>query len=226
MPGFVEAHSHFMLNAILLNEIVIPIDYTICKSIKDIQKIIQKTVPKRKKGEWIILQGYDQNKLKEQRHPHFSELDAVSPENPVWCVRADLHTGVCNSMAMKIAGWTKESAKNFQPGELDLDENGELTGLVKEEGFGYLNSMITYDDEKLLEAYKLCDKMFLSKGITSVHDAGAYGGQFVKVLQTACMNRDVHIRVYEMIYRMLGKQSIKDFIYEDCIQESEMHITN
>ena len=65
--------------------------------------------------------------------------------------------------------------------------------------------MITYDDEKLLEAYKLCDKMFLSKGITSVHDAGAYGGQFVKVLQTACMNRDVHIRVYEMIYRMLGK---------------------
>ena len=50
MPGFVEAHSHFMLNAILLNEIVIPIDYTICKSIKDIQKIIQKTVPKRKKG--------------------------------------------------------------------------------------------------------------------------------------------------------------------------------
>lgn len=214
IPGFVEAHSHFMLNAILLNEIVIPIDYTICKSIKDIQKIIQKTVPKRKKGEWIILQGYDQNKLKEQRHPHFSELDAVSPENPVWCVRADLHTGVCNSMAMKIAGWTKESAKNFQPGELDLDENGELTGLVKEEGFGYLNSMITYDDEKLLEAYKLCDKMFLSKGITSVHDAGAYGGQFVKVLQTACMNRNVHIRVYEMIYRMLGKQSIKDFIYE------------
>lgn len=63
-----------------------------------------------------------------------------------------------------------------------------------------------------------------------MHDAGAYGGQFVKVLQTACMNRDVHIRVYEMIYRMLGKQSIKDFIYEhikqDCIQESEMHITN
>ena len=98
MPGFVEAHSHFMLNAILLNEIVIPIDYTICKSIKDIQKIIQKTVPKRKKGEWIILQGYDQNKLKEQRHPHFSELDAVSPENPVWCVRADLHTGVCNCL--------------------------------------------------------------------------------------------------------------------------------
>lgn len=35
-----------------------------------------------------------------------------------------------------------------------------MTGLVKEEGFGYLNSMITYDDEKLLEAYKLCDKMF------------------------------------------------------------------
>lgn len=214
MPGFVEAHSHFMLNAILLNEIVIPIDYTICKSIKEIQEIIKRTAAKKKPGEWIILQGYDQNKLVEQRHPHFSELDEVAPNNPVWCVRADLHTGVCNTAAMRVVGWTKESAKDFQPGELDLDENGELTGLVKEEGFGYLNSMITYDDEKLLEAYKLCDEMFLSFGITSVHDAGAYGGQFVKVLQNACMNRDVHIRVYEMIYRMLGKYSIRDFIYE------------
>lgn len=214
MPGFVEAHSHFMLNAILLNEIVIPIDYTICKSIKEIQEIIKKAAATKKPGEWIILQGYDQNKLEEQRHPHFRELDEVAPDNPVWCVRADLHTGVCNTAAMKVVNWTKESAKNFQPGELDLDENGELTGLVKEEGFGYLNSMITYDDEKLLEAYKLCDKMFLSFGITSVHDAGAYGGQFVKVLQNACMNRDVHIRVYEMIYRMLGKYSIRDFIYE------------
>lgn len=214
MPGFVEAHSHFMLNSILLNGIVINIDYTICKSIKDIINIIKKEVLVKKPGEWIILQGYDQNKLEEQRHPHFSELDEAAPDNPVWCVRADLHTGVCNSTAMKIVGWTKESAKDFQPGELDLDENGELTGLVKEEGFGYLNSMITYNDEKLLEAYKLCDKKFLSVGITSVHDAGAYGGQFVKVLQTACMNRDVHVRVYEMIYRMLGKYSIRDFIYE------------
>ena len=41
MPGFVEAHSHFMLNAILLNEIVIPIDYTICKSIKVYRKLFQ-----------------------------------------------------------------------------------------------------------------------------------------------------------------------------------------
>lgn len=214
MPGFVEAHSHFMLNAILLNEIVIPIDYTICKSIKEIQVIIKEAAKKKKPGEWIILQGYDQNKLEEKRHPDYRELDIAAPDNPVWCVRADLHTGVCNSAAMKIAGWTKESAKNFQPGELDLDENGELTGLVKEEGFGYLNSMITYDDDKLKEAYKLCDKLFLSVGITSVHDAGAYGGQFVKVLQDACMNKDVHVRVYEMIYRMLGKYSIRDFIYE------------
>jgi hypothetical protein len=214
MPGFVEAHSHFMLMALLLNEVVIPIDISVCKSIKEIQNIIKKAAQKKKKGEWIILQGYDHNKLEEKRHPHFSELDYAAGDNPVWCVRVDLHTGVCNSSALKLAGWTKETAQKFQVGEIDLDENGELTGLVKEEGFGYINSLITYDDDKLSEAYKLCDKMCLSLGITSIHDAGAYGGQFVKVLQTLCANGDVHIRVYEMIYRMLGKNSIKDFIYE------------
>ena len=214
MPGFVEAHSHFMLNAILLNKVVIPIDYKICKSIEDIKDIVRREVKNKKPGQWIILQGYDQTKIKEQRHPNYKDLDEAAPDNPVWCVRADLHTGVCNSAALKVVGWTKDSAKDFQPGELDLDENGELTGLVKEEGFGYLNSLITYEDDKLLEAYKLCDRMFLKYGITSVHDAGAYGGQFVKVLQSACLSGDVHVRVYEMVYRMLGKYSIKDFIYE------------
>ena len=117
-------------------------------------------------------------------------------------------------MALRLAGWTKESVKKFQPGELDIDENGELTGLVKEEGFGYINSLLTYDDEKLLEAYKMCDRMFLKYGITSVHDAGAYGGQFVKVLQNASLSGDVYVRIYEMVYRMLGKNSIRDFVYE------------
>lgn len=214
MPGIIEAHSHFMLNAILLNDIIIPIDYRICKSIEEIKQKIREAVAVRNPGEWIVLQGYDQAKLIDGRHPNYKDLDEVAPDNPVWCVRADLHTGVCNSKALAIAGWTKESAKDFQPGELDLDEKGELTGLVKEEGFGYMNALITYDDEKLLEAYKMCDKMFAQYGITSVHDAGAYGGQFVKVLQSACLNGDVKTRVYEMVYRMLGKNSIKDFIYE------------
>lgn len=173
MPGFVEAHSHFMLASILLNDTVIPIDYKICGSIREIKEKIKGAVRKRKPGEWIVLQGYDQNKLEEMRHPNYSDLDEVAPDNPVWCVRADLHTGVCNSAALKIAGWTKESAKDFQKGELDLDESGELTGLVKEEGFGYMNALVSYQDEQLKEAFQLGDEAFLKVGITSVHDAGA-----------------------------------------------------
>lgn len=214
MPGFVEAHSHFMLTSILLNDTVIPIDYKMCRSIKEIKEKIRSALLKKKPGEWIVLQGYDQNKLEEMRHPTYADLDEAAPENPVWCVRADLHTGVCNSLAMKRAGWTKESAKDFQKGELDLDEKGELTGLVKEEGFGYMNALVSYNDQQLKEAFQLGDKAFLKVGITSVHDAGAYGAQFVKILQSACLSGDVHVRVYEMIYRMLGKYSIKDFIYE------------
>lgn len=214
MPGFIEAHSHFMLASILLNDTVIPIDYRVCDSIEMILKKVSEAVQKTKPGEWIVLQGYDQNKLKERRHPHYKELDEAAPNNPVWCVRADLHTGVCNSLALQKAGWTKESASKFQPGELQLDDKGELTGLLKEECFGYMNSLVSWDDDKLMEAYQLADAAFLKEGITSVHDAGAYGGQFVKNLQTACQKRLVHLRIYEMIYRMLGKYSIRDFIYE------------
>ena len=57
MPGFIEAHSHFMLASILLNDTVIPIDYRVCDSIEMILKKVREAVRKAKPGEWIVLQG-------------------------------------------------------------------------------------------------------------------------------------------------------------------------
>lgn len=214
MPGFVEAHSHFTLASILLNGVVIPTDWKEINSIALLQDVIRKAAAVRKPGEWIVTQGYDQNKLKEGRHPTIRDLDEAAPNHPVWCVRADLHMGVCNTLALQKAGLSKESLGKFQPGEIDVDEYGELTGLLKEEGFGYLNSLVEYDDDKLRQAFILGDQLFLSMGITSVHDAGSYGAQFIRVLQDAALSRQIHVRIYEMIYRMLGKYSIRDFVYD------------
>lgn len=214
MPGFVEAHSHFTLASILLNGVVIPTDWKEINSIALLKDVIRKAASEREPGQWIVTQGYDQNKLKEGRHPTIQDLDEAAPDNPVWCVRADLHMGVCNTLALQKAGLSKESLGRFQPGEIDVDERGELTGLLKEEGFGYLNSLVEYEDEKLREAFIMGDRLFLSMGITSVHDAGSYGAQFIRVLQDAALSRQIHVRIYEMIYRMLGKYSIRDFVYD------------
>lgn len=214
MPGFVEAHSHFALTAILENGIVIPTDWKKAGSIEELKAIIKKAAAEKGPGKWIITQGYDQNKLQEHRHPTIEDLDEAAPDNPVWCVRADLHMGVCNSMALDKAGISKETMGKFQPGEVDTDDHGNLTGLLKEEGFGYLNSFVEYEDEKLREAFILGDRLFLSMGITSVHDAGTYGAQFIKVLQDVALKRQIHVRIYEMIYRMLGKYSIREFVYD------------
>lgn len=214
MPGFVEAHSHFTLASILLNGVIIPTDWKEINSIARLKDVIRKAASERKPGAWIVTQGYDQNKLKEGRHPTIQDLDEAAPNNPVWCVRADLHMGVCNTLALQKAGLSKESLGRFQPGEIDVDKCGELTGLLKEEGFGYLNSLVEYDDEKLREAFILGDRLFLSMGITSVHDAGSYGAQFIRILQNAALSRQIHVRIYEMIYRMLGKYSIRDFVYD------------
>ncbi|MGI6012573.1 MAG: amidohydrolase [Ruminococcus sp.] len=214
MPGFIEAHSHFALTAILENGVVIPTDWKRAGSIEQLKTIIRNAASRTEPGKWIITQGYDQNKLQERRHPTIQDLDEAAPDHPVWCVRADLHMGVCNTMALKKAGISKETMGKFQPGEVEVDEQGNLTGLLKEEGFGYLNSFVEYDDEKLREAFILGDRLFLSMGITSVHDAGTYGAQFIRILQDAALKRQIHVRIYELIYRMLGKYSIREFVYD------------
>ena len=68
MPGFVDAHIHFGMYG-LLDHGIIDINYPKAKSIEEIKDLIRAEAKKKKKGEWIKLQGYDHNKLLEKRHP-------------------------------------------------------------------------------------------------------------------------------------------------------------
>ena len=62
MPGFVDAHIHFGMYG-LLDHGIIDINYPKAKSIEEIKDLIRAEAKKKKKGEWIKLQGYDHNKL-------------------------------------------------------------------------------------------------------------------------------------------------------------------
>lgn len=217
MPGFVESHAHFMLQSLQTNGTMIKADISVAQSVADILQLIKEAVKHHKKGEWIVLQGYDENKLSDHRYPDCHELDIVSPDNPVWCIRADFHTGICNSLALEKSGLNKETRKKYKEAEVIVDERGELTGLIKEEAFGYVNSLVQYDEEKIKEAFVLGAKQYQQYGITSVHDAGAFGAPFVSALQDVVQQKKVKLRIYEMIYRMMGSESIKKFVYEHMV---------
>ena len=72
-------------------------------------KRVQERVATLKPGEWVRGSGWDEGKLAELRYIRASDLDKVSPENPVWLTHTTGHYGVANSAALKLAGVTRET---------------------------------------------------------------------------------------------------------------------
>jgi len=104
IPGLVDAHSH--TNGVSPDDL----DLTHASSVAEIQHVIAERAAKLSPGQWIIgagpfmlWQGWDERRLKEQRLLNRSDLDPVSPHNPVLLVKDAGHAVVLNSMAMRLA---------------------------------------------------------------------------------------------------------------------------
>ena len=81
-------------------------------------------------GTWVLGRGWNQTFFEEKRNPTIADLDAVSTEHPIVFTRVCEHMVVANSMALSLAGITKDS-ENPEGGEIERDENGNLTEVVE-----------------------------------------------------------------------------------------------
>lgn len=204
MPGFIDAHIHVGMFG-LLDHGVIDVAYPKVTCIADIQEKIRKDAAGKKPGQWIRLNGYDHNKLAEKRHPTKEELDAAAPNNPVQLTRCCAHMGVYNTLALQIAG--VHSPDQYAPDEVVVNEDGSLHGLLKETAHMDTSTKVEYTNQELIDGYVNADRILSSLGVTSAHDAGAYGNISTRALQDACLSGAVKTRINAMIFDMFGKQS-------------------
>jgi predicted amidohydrolase YtcJ len=137
-PGLIDAHGHFADGGVkeLYN-----IDLSRTSSIGDVRQKVKEKVASLKSGEWVQGDGWDEGKLTEGRYIHASDLDAVSPNNPVWLTHTTGHYGVANSYAMELAHL---AAQTHAPaaGTIDRDENGKPTGVLKESAMELITHLI------------------------------------------------------------------------------------
>ena len=105
MPGFIDAHSHFVGAANAMTQC----DLSLCKDFGEIIELMKAFKEKRNlPGDaWIIGCNYDQNFLAEGRHPDKTVLDQISSENPVLLIHASSHMGVTNSRGLEVQGITE-----------------------------------------------------------------------------------------------------------------------
>jgi predicted amidohydrolase YtcJ len=127
-PGIIDTHSHYSeagpseLFSVNLND---------AASITEIVSRVKKRVAEAKPGEWVRGGVWDEGKLAERRYVYASDLDAVSPQNPVFLMNTTGHYGAVNSYALRLVG-IDDATKNPANGTIDRNVAGHATGVLKE----------------------------------------------------------------------------------------------
>ena len=170
LPGFIDAHVHFLAYASSLT--AVDCSPNAVSSINELASALRHRSLQTPEGEWVRGAGYDEFRLKEHRHPTRHDLDFLLPDHPVKLGHRSGHGAVLNSRAMALADITIETPEPLG-GYIDRDvTTGEPTGL-------FIDLDDWLDDrlgpqprgDEITPAARDAAKVFLSKGITSFHDA-------------------------------------------------------
>ncbi|MDH5306357.1 MAG: amidohydrolase [Myxococcales bacterium] len=129
-PGLIDSHCHFAAGAID-REAKLDLGYPATGAIADVVASVAAGVAQRRAGEWVEGSGWDEGKLAERRYVYASDIDPVSPDNPVWLVHTMGHYGTANARALERANITRDTA-DPPGGSIDRYPDGTPTGVLKE----------------------------------------------------------------------------------------------
>lgn len=165
LPGFIDTHMHAGMYAGSLAMA----DLRGAASIGELLSTLLSKAEQTPPGQWVLGAGFDQERLKEKRFPTRLELDGVSTEHPIFISRCCLHSHVANSMALRLAGITGETAAQIA-GTVATDAAGQPTGLLLEYAAQPVQRHIPLapaDRGQSLRQLKAICREFSSVGITS-----------------------------------------------------------
>ena len=165
-PGFNDAHTH--LGG--AGQTKLNVDLTGVKSLAAMLSKIQGFAKDSPAGHWLTGGNWDHTLWTDKTLPTRQDLDTVTGGHPTFLDRIDGHISIANSAALAAAGITGKT-KAPQGGAIDLDANGEPTGILRESAQGLVSKVIpppSHDERMRGDELAIADA--LAHGITSVQD--------------------------------------------------------
>jgi predicted amidohydrolase YtcJ len=139
MPGFNDAHLHLSGGGFEKMQV----DLVGTKSLAEMKERISEHARAAAAGEWLLGRGWDHTKWTEQVLPTRQDLDSVTGNHPAIFGRIDGHISVANSAALKLAGIDRNT-KSPNGGKIDLDAQGEPTGILRESAVALVGARIPH----------------------------------------------------------------------------------
>ncbi|HEV2425055.1 MAG TPA: amidohydrolase [Terriglobia bacterium] len=201
MPGFIDDHVHFVDGSFQL----LQVDLKLTRSESEFVRLIAEKAKSLPHGRWILGGNWDEEAWPDAKLPTHELIDPVTPHNPVFISRYDGHAGLANSLAMKLAGVTRNT-QNPAGGVIVRDARGEPTGVFKDEAQALIERVIPNPTPgEFEEAIRTGLAEARRVGVTTVEDMALGGetpdGSFdseIRELRRAQIERWLTCRFYEI----------------------------
>jgi len=191
LPGFNDAHTHFMSGGFQLSSV----DLRSSNSPKEFAERIRTFAEKLPKGRWIKGGDWDHERWPDAKLPTKELIDGFTPDTPVFVSRLDGHMALANSLALRLAGVTRQTLD--PPGGVIVRDpkTGEPTGILKDAAQNFVWKVIPPSSfEEKLAAARAASNYAASLGVTSIQDMSA--GVDVGVYQTLLDRGELKTRIY------------------------------
>src|SRR5882762_6459140 len=217
IPGLNDSHLHVIRGGLSYN---LELRWDGVLSLADGLRMLKEQVQRTPPGQWVrVIGGWSEFQFAERRMPTLDEINAVSPETPVFVLHLYCR-GMLNKAALRACGYTKDTP-NPPAGEIQRDGNGNPTGLlIARPNAGILYATVGKQPKLPPEHQMNSSRHFMRElnrlGLTSLVDAGG-GSQIYPddyaIIEELHKRGEMTVRMAYNIFTQRPKQEKEDFLH-------------
>ncbi|MGA2280064.1 MAG: amidohydrolase [Verrucomicrobiota bacterium] len=216
VPGLNDSHMHIIRGGLSYN---LELRWDGVPSLADALRMLKEQAQRTPPGQWVrVIGGWSEFQFAERRMPTLDEINAVSPETPVFVLHLYCR-GMLNKAALRACGYTKDTP-NPPAGEIQRDGNGNPTGLlIARPNAGILYATVGKQPKLPPEHQMNSSRHFMRElnrlGLTSLVDAGGgsqiYPDDYV-IIEELHKRGEMTVRMAYNIFTQRPKEEKDDFL--------------
>lgn len=156
LPGFIDSHVHLTWTG--LQETAL--DFGMAETVKDVQSILREAAASAAPGELLFGVGINQYRFPDRRLPSRADLDAVTPNHPVFIVGVTGHYSLGNTVCLRARDLPQDTP-GLAPSGLLRDRANTLLGREMRAQFA--------GEQGIETLHRAAAQRAASVGLTTVH---------------------------------------------------------
>lgn len=189
LPGFIDNHTHFMDGSASL----LGIKTQGTTSQEEFTNVVRDYAATLPDGEWIVGGLWD-HELWGGELPHKNWVDQYTENKPLFLLRTDAHMALANSAVLELAGVTRDTP-DPEGGSIVRDENGEPTGVLKDNAMNFVWAVIpALSEEQADRTFDAGVQEALENGVTQIHNMSSWDN--IEIFKRAKAEGRLKIRAY------------------------------